>query len=92
MLPWFVSLSDDLQQLETLESGTWTELAEAHRDLLPAKSTPSGLSNRYNKVFYAFPAVITIFSLGILSDAIICRAKWNNPNILHERDIMLGNN
>jgi hypothetical protein len=26
----------------------------------------------------------------MLSDAIICRAKWNDFGILYERDIMLG--
>jgi hypothetical protein len=78
--------------LETLKSGTWTELAEAYRDLFLTKSTPSGLSNRYGKVPYAFLTAIAISGLGMLSDAIICRVKWNDPGILHERDIMLGDN
>jgi hypothetical protein len=61
--------------LETFKSGTWIKLAETYRDLLPAKSTLSGLSNRYNKVSYAFLAAVAISDLGILSDAIVCRAK-----------------
>jgi hypothetical protein len=61
--------------LETFKSGTWTELAEIYRDLLPTKSTLSGLSNRYGKVPYAFLAAVAIFDLGMLSDAIVCRAK-----------------
>jgi hypothetical protein len=50
-------------------------LAEVYRDLFLAKSTPSGLFNRYDKVPYAFLAVIAIFGLGILSDAIVYRVK-----------------
>jgi hypothetical protein len=61
--------------LETLEFGAWTELAEAYRDLFPAKSTPSGLFNRYGKVPYAFPVAVTISGLRMLSNAIVCRAK-----------------
>jgi hypothetical protein len=61
--------------LETLKSGTWIKLAEAHRDLLFTKSIFSGLSNRYGKVFYAFSAAVAISGLGMLSDAIVCRAK-----------------
>jgi hypothetical protein len=85
-------LSDDLQQLETFKFSTWIKLAKAYRDLFPVKSIFSGLSNRYDKIFYAFLIAITISGLGMLSDVIICRAKWNNPGILHERDIMLDDN
>jgi len=67
-------------------------LTEAYRDLFPAKSIPFGLFNRYNKIPHAFSAVVAISGLGILSDAIVCRAKWNDFGILYERDIMLGEN
>jgi hypothetical protein len=60
--------------------------------LLFVKNTFSGLFNRYNKVPYAFPVTVTISGLGMLSDTIICRAKWNNPGILYERNVMLGDN
>jgi hypothetical protein len=56
------------------------------------KNIPSGLSNRYGKVLYAFLAAVAISGLEILSNAIVCRAKWNNSKILHERDIMLSDN
>jgi hypothetical protein len=60
--------------------------------LLPVKSTSSGLSNRYGKILYTFLIAVAISGLKILSDAIICRVKWNNPSVLHERDIMLNDN
>jgi hypothetical protein len=78
--------------LETFKFNTWIELAEAYRDLFFAKSTLFRFFNRYGKVLYAFLITITISSLEMLSDAIVCRVKWNNLNILYERDIMLGDN
>jgi len=61
--------------LEIFEFGTWTELAEAYHDLFFVKNTLSGLFNRYGKILYAFLIAVTISGLGMLSDAIICRAK-----------------
>jgi hypothetical protein len=85
-------LSDNLQQLEIFKFGTWIKLAETYRDLLLIKNIPSGLFNRYGKIPYAFPVTIAISGLGMLSDAIVCRVKWNDLSVLHERDIMLGDN
>jgi hypothetical protein len=78
--------------LEIFKFGTWIELAEAYRDLFLAKSILFGLFNRYGKVFYAFLVAVAISGLGMLSDAIVCRAKWNDLGVLHERDIMFGDN
>jgi hypothetical protein len=76
--------------LKILKFGTWIKLTEIYRDLLSVKSTLFGLSNRYNKILYAFPAAVIISGLRMLSDAIICRVKWNDPGILHKRDIMFS--
>jgi hypothetical protein len=43
--------------------------------LLSAKNILFGLFNRYGKVPYAFPVIIIISDLRMLSDAIIYRAK-----------------
>jgi arylamine N-acetyltransferase len=67
-------------------------LVKIYRDLFFAKSTLFELSNRYNKIFYAFLTAVTISGLRMLSDAIIYRIKWNNSDILYERDIMLDDN
>jgi hypothetical protein len=67
-------------------------LIKTYRDLLSAKNIFSGFSNRYGKVLYAFLAAVIISDLGMLSDAIVCRVKWNDSGVLYERDIMLGDN
>jgi hypothetical protein len=89
MLPWFVGLQDDGEALEVIEGGTWSDLAAAHRDLVSPVATPSGLANRYGAIPYRFPAAVEVASLGALSDALVCRRRWDSPAVLQERDIML---
>jgi hypothetical protein len=60
--------------------------------LLSVKSIFFGLFNRYDKVSYVFLTAVAISGLGMLSDAIVCRVKWNDLGVLYERDIMLGDN
>ena len=89
MLPWFVSLQDDMTTLEMVESGTWEELSAAHRDMVSPKSTPSGLANRYGSIPYKFPAAVEISGLSSLSDALVCRRRWDSLSVLRDRDILL---
>ena len=90
MLPWFVGLQEDLESLEVIEGGTWSDLAEVHRDLVSPKATPSGLANRYGAILYRFPAAVEVIGLGALSDALVCRRRWSSPDVLRERDVLLG--
>ncbi|PYI34400.1 hypothetical protein BP00DRAFT_336966 [Aspergillus indologenus CBS 114.80] len=72
------------QSLEMTEGGTWSELAAAHRDLVPGPTSPSGLANRYSIVPYTFPATLQLTGLGAISDALVGRVKWTNPAVLLE--------
>jgi hypothetical protein len=90
MLPWFVGVQDDLESLEVIEGGSWTDLAQAHRDLTSPTATPSGLANRYGAIPYRFPAAVELTGLGALSDALVGRRRWDSPQVLAERDVMLG--
>jgi hypothetical protein len=54
MLPWFCGLQSDLETLEVVESGTRSELSVAHRDMVAAHLSPSGLTNRYGAIPFAF--------------------------------------
>ena len=89
MLPWFVGVQDDLESLEVIEGGTWTELAHAHRDMVSPRATPSGLANRYGAIPYRFPAATEISGLGPLSDALVCRRRWDSPLVMRDREILL---
>lgn len=63
MLPWFCSLQSDLETLEVVESGTWSELSATHRDMMAARLSPSGLANRYRVIPFAFPAAVELEGL-----------------------------
>ena len=61
----------------------WDDLTKTHRELTSAPHTPSGLTNRYGDIPYAFPAVVPLTGLGALSDSIIYRYKPNNLMVIH---------
>jgi hypothetical protein len=90
MLPWFVTVQADGHHLEVLESGTWDDLAKAHRELTSAPRTPSGLANRYGDIPYAFPAAVPLTGLGALSDSLVCRYKPNNPLVMHVKKKLIS--
>lgn len=89
MLPW-VGVQDDLESLEVVEGGTWADLGKAHRDLTSPIATPSGLENRHGAIPYRFPAAVELAGLGALPDALVCRRRWDSPQVLQERNVILG--
>jgi hypothetical protein len=90
MLPWFVGIQEDHEALDTAESGSWSELSAAHRDLGRASATPSGLAVRYGTIPYKFPAAVPLVGLGGVSDALIGRQRWDTPNVMREVRLLLG--
>ncbi|MCJ1364590.1 hypothetical protein MMC16_003703 [Acarospora aff. strigata] len=90
MLPWFVAVQDDHEQLETAESSIWSQLAAAHRDLVAPFSSPPGLANKYGPIPYRFPAAVEFTGLSALSDALVCRRRWDSPMVVQERGFFLG--
>lgn len=89
MLPWLVGLQDDLTTLEVVEGGNWEMLSSAHRDMVSPAATPSGLANRYGAIPYKFPAAVEVTGLGALSDALVCRRRWDSALVLRDRDTLL---
>ena len=82
MLPWFVSIQNNHETLEVLESGTWFSLAAAYQDLNHGETSSSGLSNCYGNSFYKFPAVVALIELGEILDILIDRQQWNISNVI----------
>ena len=89
MLPWFCGLQNDLETLEVVESGTWSELSVAHRDMVAACRSPSGLANRYGAIPFAFPAAMELEGLGALSDALVCRRRHDRYPVVSEKRLLL---
>ena len=75
MLPWFISIQNDHETLEVLESGTWFLLAAAYQDLNHGKTSLSGLPNYYDNSSYKFPAAVALTELGEISDALVDRQQ-----------------
>lgn len=46
----------------------------------------------YNRSFRKATVDWLLANLGALSDALVCRRRWDCPAVLHERDIVLGTN
>jgi hypothetical protein len=90
MLPWFVAIQKDHSTMETLEMGTWEDLAEAHRDLKAAPRSPSGKSNMYGSIPYRHPVAVQLKIPSALSDALVGRSRWDMPDVVEERKIVLG--
>ena len=89
MLPWFCGLQSDLETLEVIEGGTWSDLSAAHRDMVAARLSPSGLPNRYGAIPFAFPAAVELAGLGALSDALVCRRRHDRYAVLAEKRCLL---
>ena len=75
MLPWLCDLQSDLETLEVVERGTWSDLSMAHQDMVAARLSPPGRANRYGAIPSAFPAAIELEGHGTLSDTLACRRR-----------------
>ncbi len=65
--------------------------SKLYRDLETPDLSPEKL-NVYVKTFYAFPSTVRVNSLGAFSDILLRQRKWTDPQVLRERNIVLGNN
>lgn len=90
MLPWFVGIQDNHIDMETIEMGSWVEIADAHRALTAAPRSPSGKPNVYGGIPYRFPASMPVHIKSPLSNALIGRTRWDMPDVELERDLVLG--
>jgi hypothetical protein len=89
MLPWFCGLQSDLETLEVIEGGTWSDLSTAHRDMVAAPLSPSGLPNRYGAIPFVFPAATELEGLSALSDALVCRRRHDRHAVEEEKRLLL---
>jgi len=79
MLPWYAFEGNDAGDMESQDTGSWEELAAAHRDMVAPPSTPSGHTNRYGLMVAPFLANCPLDGLGPLSDCLVGRARWSAP-------------
>lgn len=92
MLPWFVGIQANHSTMETIEQGTWAEIADAHRSLVAAPRSPSGKPNIYGGIPYRFAASLPLILQSPLSNALVGRTRWDMPDTVMERNLVLGSN
>ncbi|KAF8472149.1 hypothetical protein BDZ91DRAFT_717333 [Kalaharituber pfeilii] len=88
--PWFVGIQEDHSTLDIPESATWEVLSNAHRDLLALSTTPSGQNNVHGFPRGRFAGSIALRGLSALSDALVGARRWTDPDVLEERNLVLG--
>ena len=88
--PWFTGIKEDHNTLEIAGQLSWGEVAACHRDMLAPRRGVGGDTVSFSCPVYRFAAGIHMPSSSALSDALIGRRSWEDPEVLHERDILLG--
>lgn len=72
------------------ESETWDEVARCHRDMDTPRSSTSGHGFAYGKPTCRFPSATRLASTSAIGDALIGVRRWDEPGVIHERNIVLG--
>lgn len=84
ILAWFELIAPDHKTLETPEGGSFDELANGHRDLMPARLTPSGHPVMYGTTPYPFPAAVHLSHATSIGGAMVGRIPWNSGSVALE--------
>jgi hypothetical protein len=87
---WYCFIDKDHNLLGNGCALSWDELAACHRDLEAPVSGPYGQLPLLGRPTYRFPGSVILASTSALGDALIGRRKWTDPQVLQERDIVLG--
>ncbi|KZF18788.1 hypothetical protein L228DRAFT_215864 [Xylona heveae TC161] len=90
LFPCFVAVADDHQKLDIEGSGTWADVAAAHRDLIRVLHLPSGDAPVHATLPIRFPPAAELMDLSALSDALVGRRRWTSPAVIWERNVVLG--
>jgi hypothetical protein len=79
MLPWFVQVHHDMTTMEMPDMGSYQEIATAFQQCTAAPKTPSGHSNRYGGIKWAFPGDQPPVFTSAISRAVNCQIRWDSP-------------
>ncbi|KAI9765327.1 MAG: hypothetical protein M1839_005527 [Geoglossum umbratile] len=88
--PWYSGILENHEDSEIHGTLSWSELAACHRDLEAPAREPSGQTPRYGLLGFRFPGSIVMEGSSALGDALVGKRKWTDPQVVKERDILLG--
>jgi hypothetical protein len=90
MLSWFVKINDDQKTLKNSKSKTWFEFLTCYKNLIAFKKSSFEFVIYFDVIFYQFLAIVELFDFETFSKVLMCRTKWFNSLIMHERDVFLN--
>ena len=88
--PWFTGINKDHKSLENLDCMNWEELSKCHKDLTRPTKESLGDGPRKGVAGIRFPGALPIKSVYSLPQALVGIKKWNDPDVIFERNILLG--
>jgi hypothetical protein len=87
---WLTGILPDHLALENPRTLDWQQVADCHRGLEAPSRGVGGDIPTHSLPPFRFPASIVLPSSYPLGDALIGRRKWDDPEVLSQRDILLG--
>jgi hypothetical protein len=88
--PWFTGINEDHKSLENPDCMNWEELSKCHKDLTGPTKESLGDNPRKGVAGIRFPGALPIRSSYSLPQALVGIKKWTNPDVIFERNILLG--
>jgi len=68
----------------------WEGVSACHRDLVAPTKGVGGEKPTHSVPPFRFPAAIYMESAYALGDALLGRRKWTDPEVMEQRDVLLG--
>jgi hypothetical protein len=87
---WHCGIRDDHRTLDMEESETWHQVARCHVTMEAPMRSTSGEGFRYRRPAFPFPGVTKLGSSSRVGDAMVGERRWDDGQVLRERDILLG--
>src|SRR4030095_11236151 len=88
---WLTGIKEDHDKLDDENMLRWAEVVACHRDLVAPQRGGGGDKGGRALPPFRFPAAVYMESSYALGDALLGRRKWSDPEVLEQRDILLGN-
>jgi hypothetical protein len=88
---WHYGIREDHETLDLEEAERWSDLVRCHQGFQTPEKSTSGEGFRYGRPLFPFPGTTKLGSTSLVGDAMVGARRWDDPRVMEERDILLGN-
>jgi hypothetical protein len=88
---WHCGIRDDHETLDLEEAERWDDLVRCHQGFQAPEKSTSGEGFRYGRPPFPFPGTTKLGTTSMVGDAMVGARRWDDPRVIEERDILLGN-